>query len=523
MDSPAWAEIPDAQRRYHLTVFLQARGYHHPTFALENDVTYVNPGTKTEVSSIEVHGDPPDFHIDMKRGIVGESLTPALLDELEKWAFYRLQTIGYACPRVLVSADADTGRIILNLYPGSIQNIASISEDFIEDTRPGIFRRYDAFRFGHPFDVNLLRLTRNRALSDGQVESFELVVQECVGDQVQLKQETIAGPPRILSFAFGVNTEGLLLARGSWKSTRLGSTASTIHTQALFSARRQKIEGASDWYFLPWPSRAFLRPAVFVERQNETPFEALTLHAQLYPVTTWDGQSEGLIVHAGPVYDYVHTLRGTGPSDVRVLSLEGGLRLMSHLFELYRNDPRTGFLLEFGFNLSSNQIVSDLGALRSRLGFQILWNTQSYDPPLFVVGVRGALATTFPFNSEAKFALPASFLQFLGGAADLRGFSRRELPLGGVGRLTSAYLGVEGRWIAGLPLGIQPIVFADVGALGSDAGSLDDPVFWSPGLGMRVASPIGIFRLTLAHGFETGARRSGTSHLQFYLSYGEEF
>jgi translocation and assembly module TamA len=219
----------------------------------------------------------------------------------------------------------------------------------------------------------------------------------------------------------------------------------------------------------------------------------------------------------------VGTLRGDGPRSTQFLALDGEIRWLSHAFEFYRTDPRTGFSAEFKSSLNSQQLGSSLSAQRMRLGFESLWNVQDYDPPLWVFGIRGGAALTLTDDRLGPgTALPPTFRQYLGGSADLRGFGRQELP-GPAGGLSAAFASLELRWAGAWAGSLQPLVFLDIGATGSEPWHLASPLFWSPGLGLRWASPVGTVRSSLAHGLVAGAHDAAISHFQFYLSLGEEF
>jgi outer membrane translocation and assembly module TamA len=213
------------------------------------------------------------------------------------------------------------------------------------------------------------------------------------------------------------------------------------------------------------------------------------------------------------------------PPTGRYLFLEGSLQAASHYYDFYLSSPRTGVKGTLTVDLNSPSFFSDYEAQRFKFGLEGLWNLKQYDPPLFVFGVRGWVASTFTENSMGS-NLPPTFLQFLGGSTDMRGFGLQELPQGGAGAqsgagaLSAAYLGTEVRYAGGLWLGIQPFVFMDVGALGSSSTELNSPVYLSPGFGLRVETPIGSVRTTLAHGYETD---DVDSHFQFFFSFGEEF
>ena len=90
--------------------------------------------------------------------------------------------------------------------------------------------------------------------------------------------------------------------------------------------------------------------------------------------------------------------------------------------------------------------------------------------------------------------------------------------------MTKAYLGAEIR-IENLILDqISPLFFLDVGKLGINSFTLDPGFYWSPGLGLRWASPIGAVQALTGLGFSEGLRSAAASSgWQFYLSLGEEF
>lgn len=122
--------------------------------------------------------------------------------------------------------------------------------------------------------------------------------------------------------------------------------------------------------------------------------------------------------------------------------------------------------------------------------------------------------------------LPTELRFFLGGIDNLRGYSRYELPENGLGALTSFYLGIENRFPSFLPWNLEPLVFSDFGNLSQDSLTFSSYGYASPGIGLRLNSPIGVFRATLARGVVLGTLPTNTedkSHWQFYFGYGQEF
>src|SRR4029079_10634802 len=98
--------------------------------------------------------------------------------------------------------------------------------------------------------------------------------------------------------------------------------------------------------------------------------------------------------------------------------------------------------------------------------------------------------------------LPANVLQYLGGSTDLRGYGLQELSgRSGIGGLTSGFISFETRLAHTLPLGFEPFIFLDMGAIGKHSMSFSSPIYKSPGAGLRWASPFGTLAATLARGY----------------------
>jgi outer membrane translocation and assembly module TamA len=523
----AWEVLPENQRRFNITNFLQARGYHHPVFTIhDGGVLWVDPGPMslaTSVSAVSEKGVPPGFSYERKRKVVGEPLTPALLDQVKSWTNDYLESLGYACLKIQPLGNPDTGEIKVDISAYEKVVLKNINEDPIPSLLPGLLRRYDAFKIGNIFNGDLMTLSERRATTDGQVEGLHYRVDTCTNGELTVDQETTIGKPRLLSFGVGLSSEGVILGRASWSSTRLGKTGSMINVSLDASTIHQLLNTYAEYYFQKEPSRLYLRPSITFEHINWDPYETATASLDVSPATTWDTDNIGFSSKLGPVYDYIRTFRTSGvettPPTGRYLFLEEALQGSTHYYDFYQSSPRTGMKGTLTVDLNSPSFFSDYEAQRFKVGLEGLWNLKQYDPPLFVFGARGWVASTFTEDSMGSH-LPPIFLQFLGGSTDMRGFGLQELPKNGVGALSAAYLGTEVRYAGGLWFGIQPFIFMDVGALGSNSTELDSPVYLSPGFGLRVETPVGSVRTTLAHGYESD---NDDSHFQFFFSFGEEF
>lgn len=516
--TPGWSIIPESQAAYHFGIFLQQRGFHQPVFTRLAPGLRVEVGARTRITSVLAEGVPEDVDLSRRRKVIGEPLTPGMLDSLEQWTYERVQAAGYPCPLVTSQGDPSSGVVRVIAEPGPRLRLLRVDSESVPGIDPGILRRYDAFREGELFNGDLLSVTERRIGAENLIQSTHFSP-HCAPEGVVVSQSNVAGPPRLLAVGAGADTEGFLRARVSWRNARLGNRASWLEFAATGSSREQALRAVLDWYPLPFPSRRHVRPSLTFRHRNETFYEYLSARQQLGFATTWDGASLGSSFLVGPSFDRVRTIQGPGPEVAQFLSLDALIQLRSHSFELFSANPRTGFEAGITTSLATRNFVSTATAQRVALDGVALWNIQGWDPPLFVLGIRGLIATTFSQERPGVGTLlPVTCLNFLGGSADLRGFARQELP-DSFGALTAGYLGSEFRWVASLPLGLEPLAFLDIGKMGRAPRSWDPPLFWSPGAGLRWASPVGPFRATLARGYVDSAPRGW----QFYFSYGEEF
>lgn len=521
----AWSQIPDNQAMLSLKAFLQQRGYFQPKITIGRELIEVDIGEKTLVQKLTLKQEPEDFQASRLRGIIGETLTPKLLNEVTQRLTHRLETMGYPCSKVAVEASYLNGEIVGHLHPGPLQNFYSVTQEPVEGLDDNLFERYHAFRLGDRFNKDLLSLTAQRVLDENVVQSTHFTT-ECPKVGARVTQHFVAGPSRLVTVALGLDTERGLLARTTWRNVRLGRRASSLQLAAEAAFNQQKITADSLWYALPFLSRFYLHPTIEFRHEDIVPYENLLSKVQLFPTTTLDTSALGFTFYGGPTFTAVKTYRGEGPDDSQLISWGLGAQVKTHEFEFYRTSPREGFEIAFHTEFTKEGFLSNVSAQRITLRADYLWNLGNFDPPFIVVGWRGQVETTLVAEDpEYLKRLPVDFRFYAGGSPDLRGFSYQQLPPGGKGALSSFKTSLEVRFADLLPWKLQPFVFADLGLMGDRPVTLNLPAFWSPGFGIRWESPIGTIRSSLAHGFFAKDRGIDPqySHWQFYFSFGEEF
>ncbi|MFH1356608.1 MAG: BamA/TamA family outer membrane protein [bacterium] len=523
--SDSWREIPPFQARYFAKVFLQQRGYQNPVFKEKNDVLFIETGPLSRIKKIEITGQPPrGFKI--SHGIKTDYglMTPAVINTIENKATTWLTTRGYACPQLETEAFSATETLHLKINSGTKKPFLKIEQQKIPGLRDNILRRYDAFSMKKPYNSQWLELTTQRIESNGIVQHTHFTT-ECQDNEVVVKQQITPGAPRLFTIGFGANTEQLVIAKSSWRHARLGQNASSLQFSLFASYIKQEFETEAHWYFLPYVSRWHLKPTLTVTRRDEKNFEYVSFDAALLPAVTWDGQYFGISLAFGPNLNFTRTFEGAAQETTHFLSTVFKAELTSHGYEYHALDPLTGYTLRFLGELNHASLFSDVTAHKFSLTGQALYNVADLDPPFLTVGFRGGLYLTATDRDASTFGrLPPEFLYYLGGSPNLRGFGRSEIANAGQGALTAFFSSIEVRFRNILPLDVQPIFFTDLGMLGSRSASLDKTLYWSPGLGLRWSSIIGVFRATAAHGFSVGNNNSNQpSHWQLYLSFGEEF
>ena len=523
-DSEAWGEVPQAQARRALKAFLQQRAYLRPVFTSEGGRLLVDRGTTTKVARLEGDGLPAGIDLSKRRGIVGQLLTPALLDTVEDALTGELQTRGYACPRVDMSADALSGVVRARFAGGVIHAAEPIEEPEIEGIDPAIFRRFEAFRRDRPLDQRLLTLTSKRVVAEALFlnSSYEVL---CGSEGVRLVHRVAIAPPHLIRLGVGIDTEGLVRVRARWYHSRIGWRASAAEATLFASKREQSVDALMRFYLSP-SSRLYLLPHSVGAHTDEPRFETVSSALSLEPGFTWDDQSLHLELRAGPALEYSDTRRGIGPRNSYFQSFRTHLEATSHLFEYYMREPRSGFRAELDTSSRLSQLNSQLTAHRVRIGSEKLWNVGGFEPPLAVFGTRGWAGTTIVANRDAALPqLPPAMRFFIGGDADFRGVGPGELG-DESGFLTGVYQGLELRAADLLPYHLQPLVFIDAAMAGRTSLHLDPDVYYAPGIGARWSTFIGAFRASFARSLvwrRDPATAPGRRHWQFFFSYGREF
>jgi len=519
---PGWNNVPINQSVFVLKTILQNQGYFNPKLEERNKLIYVDIGEPTRVKTFRIDGEAPKEVVDRLRHIKGEILKPSLLDSVQKRIDFMLQMLGYACPIIEMQGRPAAGELIAKVKTGRQQNIRALLKDPVEGLNTDVFSRYQTFKVGDAYNKINLAVTNSRLIANNIVQTSFYTV-ECLPQGVDLKQNVVVSPPRLLSFGLGLDTEQLLLLRGRWQNSRWERKASQITLGTSVSLISQEASADLRWFPFEASSRGYLRSTFQVKRENMAPYDRMTTKLRFAPGWTWDNTWLGVEGSFGPAGNLLHTMRGAGPAQSAFISLYGDLALRTHDFEYYINRPTTGFELTLGVDLVQKGLLAPITANKLWIQAQNNWNLFNFEPAYLILSLRTGFNTTLTPLTLDDSSLPSDYRHFLGGSGDLRGFALREVPHPR-GALSSFYFGAEARFADLITENLHPYLFVDSGITGDGPWRLDAPVYWSPGAGLRWQSGFGVFRVNMARGFITREENLPIRpHWQFYFSYGEEF
>lgn len=517
--SNAWQNVPASQAVLSITAFLQSRGYLKPQIVSHGRRFQIDPGPISHVKKVELEGAPSSPDLSVLTQETGKILTPKLLTDLERHALQELMSHGFPCPDVHAEANAAHDTVTLHIRPGSQRRIGDVTTAPIPNTKEGILSRYFAFSPGDLYDDRLLAISSDRAISTGVVEDAYFVPSCRDTEAVDLRQQVRAGAPRIFTLGVGINTEEIGRINLSLRNARVGSTASDAELRVSASSKIQDLTAFFQDYFLPDPSRQWIRPLIRVFHENEDPFEIVSEQGEVQYGTYFDAGGAQGELSLGPQFAQFQTLQGLGPNQSHGLFLTGEFRLTSHEFEFNHNASRGGSQLLARTELSDSSVGSSFSARTFEVTGEKFWHPGSEQKPgPFVFRTRAGWRTT-GFDGPGPEVLPPVLRHYLGGTADLRGFGRMELPGNSVGGLSAWFGNLEFRpalWGTKL----EPMLFVDVGELGAKSFAIQSPLYWSPGFGVNYTSPLGSLQATLAHGYVSGGDPASFSHWQFFLTLG---
>ncbi|MFP5385537.1 MAG: autotransporter assembly complex protein TamA [Bacteriovoracia bacterium] len=516
-----YQDIPAYEARFFFKGFLQSRGYLNPEFEIRNEELHVHAGKKKEVKQISTVGENRNLakKIDDELDKLFEDkvLSTGLLDEVEAEALEQLSYRGYPCAKVSSEAYTGSGEIRINLTDTRKYKFGEVDVEEIDGLKESALDRYYPFSPDYTFDERLLELTEKRMLR-AEVVQGTYFLENCTEKSFSLSQHFIIGPPRTFRFGVGASTELGPFARVRWSHNRYKSMASILSANLQASLRSQSLNLSADSFFWNHRPRRSLLSQFEIIHESQFDYEQLVL--RLKPHMKWTRDSEGFhkLYTLGPTYE-AGTYHSVDTTDTKSFSsgiLEGGLAWTSHTYEFFDLHPQEGEVYSFNFDARHPSLGFSDPLLKVDSSILNLGKLTDWGRGSLVGAARLNMGTTWIENELSLKGLPPTVKFFGGGSNDIRGFLLNTIPNNqGLGALTRVSLKLELRRTYLFRESVEGFTFLDSAYFGDDSWDLDRSLYYSPGVGARWLSPIGLIQGYVSRGYITDPFRDRGYFLYF--------
>lgn len=506
----AYKLIPAYQAGYSMTAFLQSRGYSNPRFETKGQVLHVYPREKTFIRKIVIDVPKDDEEKAQKEKLEKlllklykkEEIKPKILDNIEAEALGIYRDEGFACAEVKSTADASTGIVSLKVKGLQPFKFGEVEREEVEGLYREAFDRFYSFEGVDNFSERELTLTEKRFLRSEVVQATYFQ-ETCNLDEnkFSLSQKFITGEPRTIRFGAGASTEVGPMARVKWASLRYGNMASRRELNLQASFKSQSLRFLSEHFFWKDAPRRSLNTEVAIIREDQKTYEELT--AELKPHLQWtrDNWARFWQWSAGPslISSRFKTNNNLGEQDFTTVALEGELISKTHSYEVYDIHPEEGELYQLNLDARHPAFGFKEPLLRMDWTIVKLMRLWSWGKGAGILGGRFNAGSTWVGSDVSLDRLPPSLKHYGGGSDDVRGFELNSIPgNNGAGALTKLSTKLEVRKTHTFIPTIESFAFIDAAYFGYLSWSLDERLFYSPGLGLRWLSPIGLVQTYVA-------------------------
>lgn len=505
-ESEAYQVIPLFQAQFLLEGMLQSRGYLKPEFLREDQLLTVHLGTRARLDKVEIKGreDLNDQHRELRRQVLryyrNQVVTPNLLNEIESYARNYLRERSFACINVTSQFKIDSNTLEVQLKDEVEAVYGEVEIDPVDGLQTNALRRFHPFRTYHPFDSRKIRLNELRVLRSG-VAQGTYFRQRCQNNKPHLKQYFVLGPPRVLRFGAGLNSEVGPIARVRWAHQRSGDMASRYDADLQASFREQSLTLRGQQHLFPESPRLFLRTTMGLTREEMSDYEEIVLRIGPHLARTYDQKTAGWTLSFGPtLISGTSRVKGFGRSlDQTTGAIELGLSRTTHLYELFDLHPEAGVSSRLGVEYRHPTLGFNEEILKIETSHVFLQRLTEWGDGHLVGGIRLGGASTLTRGNTIITDLPPSLKFYGGGFQDIRGFRLRSLPKNdGRGALSKLAMRAELRKTRFLTRDLESFIFFDEVRFGQKSMRLDPTRYFSPGLGFRWNSPIGLVQTSFA-------------------------
>jgi translocation and assembly module TamA len=516
--SQGWRSIPKNQSDSYINTFLANRGYYQSTISNKKII----PNERSYIKKIKFLNYPDNFTDLIYAESIGDVLTEANIKIIESWTINRLDSIGYPCATVSISASYLTGEVQVNIASNDQIYIKEINRENMEQLNIKSYTRHDAIKESDLYNTDYLTLTSRRMMRSN-LASYSYFTHSCKNKGV-VNQKVIINKPNIIIFGVGASTEEFPIFKASWKNSRVDNMGSNFNVELYLSSIEKSLELSYMSYLFEGTPAFSSKPYIRYENIDERIFKTDSKIAGVDFSYNQDIKNYSLSTSLIPSLTLENQVEGEAPGESKFVSIEANAKILSHYHEFFKGSPRTGDELTLSitnYNGTNNDNNQARGNLIDIKGIK-LFNVGRFDPPKYVFGLRFGYTHLL---SSTQDQTPQKYRIYLGGEKDIRGFARKSINNNENGFTRAAHLAVENRFNDLLPYGLQPLFFIDFAKVGEENGFSDD-VLYSPGIGLRWQSPFGSFRSTLAKGFiynKTVLLEDTKEQINLFLSFGKEF
>lgn len=509
--SHAYQKIPDYEASFIMTGFLQSRGFLEPRFETKGEVLHVHTGKTSVIKRFKIiSGNKKLAKVvkkELNRLFRKKLLSTDILNSVEADALALVRQRGYPCAKVKAEVDISKKEIQIALNESHYFNFGEVDKEHVPGLREGALDRYYPFKPNEMFNADLLSLTEKRMRREGVVPGTYFV-ESCEDNNTKfsLSQSFIDGPPRTVRFGVGASTEQGPMARVKWKHARYNSMASQLSANLQASLKVQSISITADSFIWHHEPRRSILSTADITRENQVDYEEVTY--TLDSRVKWSRDSEGYskIYTLGPTYEG-GTYKQDANQDTKSFgsaTLKGSAVWMAHNYELYDFHPQEGSLFGYYFDYRNPTFGFPDSLLKLDTTMLRLERLGNWGRGTLIGGLRLNAGTTWITNSASLTGLPPAVKYYGGGSDDVRGYTLKSIPENnGLGALTKVGLKLELRRTYVVIKSLEGFAFMDAARFGAQSWELDQAVYYSPGVGFRWLSPIGMVQSFIARAYRT--------------------
>lgn len=513
--SEAWKNIPDYEASFIMTGFLQSRGYLEPKYETIDNVLHVRPGKISKVKRFDVITLNQKLKTEVKRELnrlyKKKVLSTSILNSIEAEALALVRQRGYPCAKVKSQVDISRQEVRVELNEANYFEFGPLEKEEVPGLRDNALDRFYPFKSNQMFNADLLTLTEKR-MTRQEVVPGTYFVESCQDDNTKfnLSQNFINGPARTIRFGAGVSTEQGPMARIRWQNNRYKSMASQLSANLQASLRVQSLTLTADSFLWHHEPRRSLYTKAEIMRESQVDFEQVIY--RLEPLVKWSRDSENYskIYTLGPSYEG-GTFRAEKTNTTKSFStgiLKGSAVWMAHKYELFDFHPQEGDLIGMNFDLRHPSFGFSDPLLKLESTYVKLDRLGNWGRGTIIGALRLNAGTTWVDDKVSLSSLPPTVKFYGGGSDDIRGFTLKTLPgSDGLGALTKLGAKFELRRTYLVKESIEGFTFLDVAKFGDQSWNVDRAFFYSPGIGLRWLSPIGMVQGFFARAFQADPYR----------------